>query len=122
MRSAFSGSQGKLYVIDLKSFSAFAASTGRPVYSPIVGAEVSNIALWASLGVEVRLRFMTRYGFADSFRSCLQLQSKLAAALLLVRDYPIAFGIANDQFVGGGFRRIEFLIVAPKERVYLQLQ
>ncbi|HVR23920.1 MAG TPA: hypothetical protein VMU26_11420 [Candidatus Polarisedimenticolia bacterium] len=83
---------------------------------------MSNIALWASLGVEVRLRFGTRYCFADSFRSGLQLLSKLATALLVGRDDPIAMGIANDQLVGSGFRRTEFLIVAPKERVYLQLQ
>ena len=41
-----------MYVIDLKSF---AVSTDRPLPSPIVGAKVSNIALWASLGVKVRL-------------------------------------------------------------------
>src|SRR5580704_3906524 len=115
----FAGSQNKLYVIDLKSF---AVSTDRPLPSPIVGAKVSNIALWASLGVEVRLRFRTRYCFADSFRSVLQLLSKLATALLIVRDHPIAIGVTNKQFVDGGFRRIEFVVVAPKERVYLKLQ
>jgi hypothetical protein len=83
---------------------------------------MANVALWAPLGVKICLRFRTRHRLPDGIRSRLKLLSQLADVLLVVRDKPITIRVTNDQFVDGSFRRIELLIVAPKERIYLQLQ
>jgi hypothetical protein len=82
---------------------------------------MANIALWAPLRVKVRLRFRTRHCFADGICSGLKLLSQLAAILVVVRDKSITIRVANHQLVDGSLRRIEFIIVAPKERIYLQL-
>ena len=69
------------------------------------------IALWASLGVKVRVRFRTRYRFANSFRSRLQLPNKVAASPLVVRDDPIAiFAIRHQRSAQADLRTRQQLV------------